>query len=48
MGSTIDTLVNWCTGHNLLLNASKTKEMPIKFSRTKSIDGAAIIEGECI
>ena len=46
--STISSLVSWCNAHNLLLNASKTKEMQVNFSRTKSIVTPVVIKDECI
>lgn len=45
---TIDFLVDWCADHNLLLNASKTKEMVINFSKTTSVNSPVLVKNSII
>ena len=47
--SEINRFVEWCDNHNLMLNATKTKEMIIDFRRNPSEDHSSIsIHGETI
>ena len=44
----ISELVNWCSNNNLLLNATKTKEIVVDFRKTKSTVSPILINNEPI
>ncbi|XP_070193949.1 uncharacterized protein [Littorina saxatilis] len=44
----VDCLVSWCDNNNLLLNATKTKEMVVDFRRKKGPVAPLIINGDPI